>query len=300
MARTVFTHRQSRNLGDLINGKVVRHIERLAGQFNRARQQKMAIFAHDHIGIHINYFGVYDKPELDLLFRFLAPLADTLRAGLALDVGANIGNHALFFGERFRAVHAFEPNPTTYHLLAFNAKLAGNVSPHNLGLGSESGVLRLNEDLDNMGASSIKYAPTGNARSVEIEVRRLDDLDLPLDGLCFMKVDVEGFEPQVLRGAARTIAAHQPLIVLEQHEREFVDGTTECIAMLRDAGYRFCWPRSSHGAKRGLARQFDSLQNRLFGRPDLIEMLAADQVPKGQYNMLIAVPPRFQAALGVA
>jgi FkbM family methyltransferase len=300
MARTVFTHRQSRNLGDLIDGKVVRHIERLAGQFNRARQRKMAIFAHDHIGIHINYFGVYDKPELDLLFRFLEPLADTLRAGVALDVGANIGNHALFFDERFRAVHAFEPHPTTYHLLAFNAKLAGNVTPHKLGLGSESGVLRLNEDLDNMGASSIKYVPTGNARSVEVEVRRLDDLDLALDGLCFMKVDVEGFEPQVLRGAARTIAAHQPLIVLEQHEREFVDGTTECIAMLREAGYRFCWPRSSHGAKRGLARQFDGLRNRLFGRPDLIEMLAADQVPKGQYNMLIAVAPRFQAALGVA
>jgi FkbM family methyltransferase len=300
MARTVFTHRQSRNLGDLINGKVVRHIERLARQFNRARQQKMAIFAHDHIGIHINYFGVYDKPELELLFRFLAPLADTLRAGVALDVGANIGNHALFFSERFRTVHAFEPNPTTFHLLAFNARLAGNVNPHNIGLGSESGVLRLNEDLDNMGASSIKYAPAGNARSVEIEVNRLDDLGLPLEGLCFMKVDVEGFEPQVLRGAARTIATHQPLIVLEQHEREFVDGTTECIAMLRELGYGFCWPRSAHGAKRGLARQFDSLGNRLFGRPDLIEMLAADQVPKGQYNMLIAVPPRFQAALGVA
>ena len=236
MARTVFTHRQSRNLGDLINGKVVRHIERLARQFNRARQQKMAIFAHDHIGIHINYFGVYDKPELELLFRFLAPLADTLRAGVALDVGANIGNHALFFSERFRAVHAFEPNPTTFHLLAFNAKLAGNVTRTHRAGQRKRGAAAERGPRQHGGLVHQVRPPRSNARSVEIEVNRLDDLGLPLEGLCFMKVDVEGFEPQVLRGAARTIATHQPLIVLEQHEREFVDGTTECIAMLRELG----------------------------------------------------------------
>lgn len=300
MPKTVFTHRQSRNLADLINDKLVRRLERLARQYNRARPRKMAIFAHDHIGIHINQFGVYDGPHLELLFRFLQPLAQTFRAGLALDIGANIGNHALFFSERFRALHAFEPHPATFHLLAFNARLVGNVTAHHFGLGSEPGVLRLNEDADNMGASSIRYAPAAGAGAVDIEVRRLDDLGLPLDGLCFMKIDVEGFELQVLRGGMQTISAHQPVIVLEQLERDFTDGHSECITLLRQMGYRCCWPRSLHRSKTGLARRLDSVRNRLFGGADLIEIVSADEVPRGNHNMLIAVPPRFQPALGVA
>lgn len=300
MPKTVFIHRQSRNFTDLVDHRMVKHIERLASRFNRAQRRKMAVFAHDHIGIHINQYGLYDKPDLELLFAFLQPLADTLRAGVALDVGANIGNHALFYAERFRAVHAFEPHPATFHLLAFNAKLAGNVTAYNWGLGSEDARLRLNEDLDNMGAASIGHGGDAGAASVEIEIRRLDDLDLPLEGLCFMKVDVEGFEPQVLRGAARTIERHQPIIVLEQLEREFAQGEPECIGRLRALGFRFCWPRSSHQARKGLARQWDSLRNRLLGQPDVVEMLAGEEVPRGNYNLLVAVPPRFQAALGLA
>ena len=299
-AKTLFTYQQSRNFSDLVAFKIVKRSERLAAQFNRDSPKKMAIFAHDHIGIHINQYGMYDKPDLDMLFGFLAPLADAFRSGVALDVGANIGNHALFFSERFRTVHAFEPNPATYYLLEFNAKQADNIVPYGYGLSSENGVLQLHEDLDNMGAASIKYAAGENAASVQIEVRRLDDLDLPIDGLCFVKIDVEGFEPEVLRGSLRTITTHQPVIAMEQLEREFVDGETESIAMLRDAGYRFCWPKSSHRSKRGLARQLDSLRNRLFGRPDLIEMISADRVPVGGYNLLVAVPPRFQGALGLA
>lgn len=299
MTKTIFSIQQSRSLSDLVAMKIVKRTERLAAQFNRGRRQKMAIFAHDHIGIYINQFGVYDKADLELLFRFLEPLGDTLRCGVALDIGANIGNHALFFAERFCTVHAFEPNPATSYLLAFNAMQAPNVVVHSYGLGSDNARMQLNEDLDNMGASSIKYASPTNAHAIEIEVRRLDDADLPLDGLCFVKIDVEGFEPQVLRGAARTIAQYQPVLVLEQLEREFAAGEPECIAMLREQGYRFCWPRSLHKTKRGLSRRLDTLRN-WFGHPDLIEMLASEQVPRGNYNLLVAVPPRFQAALGVA
>lgn len=300
MAKTVFTHHQSRDLADLINGKIDRLIERRARGFNQARGRKMAIFAHDHIGIQINHHGLYDKRELELLFRFLAPLEAAFRAGVALDIGANIGNHALYFAGRFRVVHAFEPHPATFHLLAYNATLADNVVVHKLGLGSADAVLSLNEDPDNMGASSIRHAAGAGVRSVQIEVRRLDDLNLPLDGLSFVKIDVEGFEPQVLRGAAHTLAVRQPVVVLEQLEREFSGGTTEAIAQLRELGYRFCWPQSAHRSKRGLARRLDSVRNRVFGGPDRIELLAGDAVPPGNHNMLIAVPQRFQAALGVA
>lgn len=300
MPTTVFTQERSRNLKDLLQHRMVRHLERLAGDFNRGRAHKMAVFAHDHIGIQINLHGVYDKPELDLLFGFLAPLAATFREGVALDIGANIGNHALFFGGRFRAVHAFEPNPAAYHLLAFNARLAPNVIAHPIGLGETRAAVQLNQDLDNMGASSIRYAPAGNASSVQIEVHRLDELELPLDGLCFMKVDVEGFEPQVLRGGLQVIAKHQPVIVMEQLEREFAQGEPESIAMLRGMGFRFCWARSAHQAKRGLARRLDTLRTRVFGGRDTVELLSGEEVPRGNHNVLIAVPPRFQVALGLA
>jgi FkbM family methyltransferase len=255
----------------------------------------MAIFANDLIGIDINQFGLYERTELELVFDFLEPLRDHFATGTALDIGGNIGNHALFFARLFRTVHSFEPNPTTYELLCFNARWVRNVQTHAVGLGDERGSFDLFEITENIGGSSIREGDRSIQPVVQIQVERLDDLDMATDALCFVKIDVEGFEPRVLRGAERTICKCQPLIMLEQHESEFVGGSTPSIEMLGSWGYRFCWQQPHAPAGGWLLRRWQNLREAFAGRHYAIA--TASCVPCINHSMLIAVPPRFQTAL---
>jgi hypothetical protein len=71
---------------------------------------------------------------------------------------------------------------------------------------------------------------------VRVRVRALDGLEL---GAChLLKIDVEGHEPQVLRGARETIARHRPAIYVENDRRA---QQQEVIGLLADMGYRLYW-----------------------------------------------------------
>lgn len=274
---------------------MVEHITKRSHPLAATRNRKMAIFANDLIGISINQFGTYEKEELDILFDFLTPLKETFRTGTCLDVGANIGNHSLYFAPRFATVHAFEPHPATFRILDFNVSGVANVVAHNFALGDAKGTSALQEFATNMGSSRIAVASESAPHEVPIVVDRVDDLNVDLGSLCFIKIDVEGFEPSVLRGALSAIAAHQPLIVLEQHESEFVDGSTPSITLLRGLGYTFCWHHAGTRAGSTFVRRLANLAELVVGRQHRI--FTGAQVPRRNHPMLIAVPARFTAAL---
>ena len=285
------------SLADMIDARAARRITQRAGAHNAARGHKMAIFANDLIGIQINQYGLYEREELDILFNFLSPLAAEFAEGLAFDIGANIGNHALYFAKRFKAVHAWEPNPSTYELLKFNTQWAGNVTPHPYGLGDAKGRFELIEHPDNLGGSSIRIGNRSSGQVVPIQVETLDEQNVATGDLCFMKIDVEGFEANVLNGGINTILVRQPLIVFEQHESEFVEGSTASIAILGARGYRFCWHQTPEVPGSWLARRIVNLREMLSGRTHSIE--TANVVPPCNHSMLIAVPQRFQQRLGL-
>src|SRR6187549_848900 len=90
MRNPVFETKRSRGLRHLIELAMVEYAIEVSHRLNAKRNRKMAIYAHDLIGISINQFGVYEKEELDVLFDFLTPLKETFAAGTCLDVGANI------------------------------------------------------------------------------------------------------------------------------------------------------------------------------------------------------------------
>jgi len=295
MPKSVFETKRSRGLGYLIDLAIVERVIGLSQPLSAKRNRKMAIFANDLIGISINQFGVYEKEELDILFDFLAPLQEIFAAGSCLDIGANIGNHSIYFAPIFATVHSFEPHPATFRLLDFNVSGIGNVVAHNFGLGDSKGTFTLRENPTNLGGSAIADGSVGGAGDIEIRVERVDGLDLDLRALCFVKIDVEGFEASVLRGAIDTIRAHEPLIVLEQHESEFVDDTTPSIATLQDLGYRFCWHHAGTRATSRYLRRLANLRELLAGRKH--QIFTGTSVPKRNHSMLIAVPPRFAALL---
>lgn len=301
MDKVVYTYKNNRSFNDLINlyldTAVVRRIGSKSKEFNLVRGGKMAIFASDYIGIHINQYGFYDDAELRMVFAFLAPVSKEIGLGVALDIGANIGNHSIYFSKYFTSIRSFEPHPRIFDLLLFNSKIASNIIPYNFGLGDEEKDLELNENWENMGSSSIKHNLNADDMKVNIRIRRLDDINLNADMISFVKIDVEGFEANVIQGGLVTIRKHQPLIVLEQMESEFINDTTVTLDLLKKEGYIFCWFQPWAVARGWLVRRVNTVKNILLGGTYDYNVIASVSPPKTTYDMLIAVPVRFQAQL---
>lgn len=165
---------------------------------------------------YLQAIGPEFEPEMTHLFSALAE-----GSRCVLDIGANIGCTALLFGQMAEAVYAFEPSPTTFGFLQRNLDRSGmtHVYPRNFGLGAEAGEFPLTFAPANRSGGFVSNQTRASAGHVveQIVIRPLDAIaetfgDKPLD---FMKIDVEGFEGHVLRGASATLARHRPLVVLE-------------------------------------------------------------------------------------
>jgi len=295
----LFKELRSRKDG-LVRRRVRREIEkylsRRAQENLAANPRKMAVFAQDLIGRSINLDGVFERRELDLLFSFLGPVLNDIAPGTCLDVGANIGNHTLYFSSRFANVVAFEPNPEVFQLLSFNVRGLETVSVQSVALGDGTHEALLREVDGNLGASSLKHQGLGS--TVPVSVRRMDDFSYEKP-VSFIKIDTEGFEAEVLRGADETLKTHEPIVVFEQLKSEFIGGSTPAIQLLQRLGYRICWigwpgRSGAAGASKLVGKLIGALLGRRFG------VYYGATVPARTHPMLIAVPQRFQGALGVA
>lgn len=259
-----------------------RLLQRLARQHLRDGLPQPAVFAFDHVGTAIALWGRYERDELELLMEALAP--QLAAAGTCLDIGANIGNHALFFADHFAAVLAFEPNPRTFRLLALNAELRPNIRCCNVGLSDADGPARLAVTADNLGMATLHG---GAGAAVDCELRRLDGLDL-LDGqrVSLMKIDVEGHEAAVLRGATALLARDRPVVVLEQTAAEIEGGSSAAIELLRQHGYRRFWTFERAPASRW--RWLGLLRRLLFG--EVVRLVECSVFEKRFHSMIVALP----------
>jgi FkbM family methyltransferase len=162
--------------------------------------------------------GGYEEKRIGL-FK-----AEVPRGGVLLDIGANIGNHALALSDHFDEIHAFEPNPDVFE------RLVGNVARNpgvpiqavNAGLGAEAGALtfyRPVADATNRGTGTFVRAQAPEQFSeTQLPVMTGDDyVEAKLGGrkVAAIKIDVQGFEPDVLRGLTRTIERDRPAIWIE-------------------------------------------------------------------------------------
>lgn len=146
-------------------------------------------------------------------------LAGVKECGVAIDVGANIGLWSRVLARHFQVVHCFEPQAMARACLARNAPF-NNVVIYPFALGAGSGEVDLNVNRLALGGAMIDM--TGRVKSALTEkylsaaervlVRALDDFNLAPD---FVKIDVQGFESEVLRGSERTLKTHKPVIICE-------------------------------------------------------------------------------------
>jgi FkbM family methyltransferase len=179
--------------------------------------------------------GAYAPQELDLLLQF------TQADMTVVEIGANIGVHTIPLARRCAPapLYAFEPQHRVFQVLCANLvrNHIGNVLAYPDACGEAAGwatMPRLDYDAaQNYGGVSLQ-AP--DAPGVKVRVIALDSLELPVLGL--LKIDVEGFEPMVLRGARETIARCRPVIYVE-NDRSEQQG--EVIGLLTEMGYALYW-----------------------------------------------------------
>lgn len=156
------------------------------------------------------------EPEMVKLFRSLADNSETI-----LDIGANIGCTAILFGELSNKVYAFEPSQSTFAFLEKNISRSGrkNVFLQNIGLGAEPGEFTLTFSPTNRAGGFVSNQTQASVgHTVEkIAIRQLDEVvnSLNLQQIDFIKIDVEGFEGHVLRGAKQTLLSNRPVVVME-------------------------------------------------------------------------------------
>ena len=156
------------------------------------------------------------EPEMVKLFRSLINEDHVI-----LDVGANIGCTAILFGDLGHQVFGFEPSPTTFSYLQKNVQAAkcANVTTVNLGLGKENGFFELTFAKSNRSGgfvSNLTKASQGH-QVEKISIVQGDDYieETGLQHIDFIKIDVEGFEKNVIEGLAKTIQRDKPVVVLE-------------------------------------------------------------------------------------
>jgi FkbM family methyltransferase len=157
-------------------------------------------------------------------------------ATAAVDVGANVGLVAALMARAVGPdgrVIAVEPNPALHPRIRdlFRLNRLGNLDLHAVACGEREADLPFAFDPDDHQKSRV--APAG---AVTVHARPLDalldGLDLPVS---LLKIDVEGFEPQVLAGAARTLERHRPVLIFETgtHAPDQIDAIRSRLAAAR-------------------------------------------------------------------
>lgn len=156
------------------------------------------------------------EPEMVELFSTIIGDKDVV-----LDIGANIGCTSILFGNLAEKVYSFEASPSTYQFLESNIARSElkNIETFNIGLGSESGETTLTYAVDNRSGGFVSDQARAGAGHIteKIVIEPLDELvhRLSIDKVDFVKLDVEGFEGQVIKGAQHLLRSNHPTVVLE-------------------------------------------------------------------------------------
>lgn len=170
----------------------------------------------DYVGRAVFYVGDLDRKVTWICKRIVQP------GDVVLDIGANIGLVTVWLSRLVGPtgrVLAFEPNPVLCERLeeAFRRNGLSNVTLHRVALGAEQSELDLCVPRDNAGAASlIRRTNPARSENVKVPVERLSKIamDEGLESIRFIKIDVEGFEPEVFLGARELFERVRPDAIL--------------------------------------------------------------------------------------
>lgn len=195
----------------------------------------------DYVGRAVFYAGELDRKVTWICSRLVRP-GDTV-----LDIGANLGLASFILSALVGpngTVHAFEPIPQMQDLIeqGMQRNNVSNSILHKVALGDEPGELTRSIPEGHFGSASlVAERRAGESEEIAVPVRRLpEELPPDLGPIRLIKIDVEGFEPQVLTGAAELLRTSPPdAILFELNDAHGDLREHRTIQLLADAGYGF-------------------------------------------------------------
>lgn len=152
-----------------------------------------------------------------------------------VDVGANVGELSRLMSARVKMVIAIEPDPIARHCLEFNLQEVANVVVIPCALGEKKGTAPLFL-LPSSADSSLFYSQGVDAPLIDVMVVRGDDLLLNLldsDDVLVIKMDAEGFEPEVLRGMQQLLLRATLICIDSGQERGGAATANDCVHLLK-------------------------------------------------------------------
>jgi FkbM family methyltransferase len=215
----------------------------------RARVQgvEYELDTRDLIDFNTAYLGQHDRAVLQVLSRHLASLSQPV----LWDVGANVGCISLRALRECQGlrVEAFEPSPAVVSRLRRNAsqnpELRSRLRVHELAVSNQSGLVEFFPTItpSNSGMGALGSSPETVADGLKVRTEKGDQLIQSGEALqpTTVKIDVEGFELEVLKGLTRLLSdSHELLVVLEHEPTRLAQrgaSPRDCIEFLERHGF---------------------------------------------------------------
>ena len=197
------------------------------------KNPKFVIFNQDYVSNDILIDGYYEIKELRILNKWLKK---KIKFGVALDVGAYIGNHSLFFSKYFKKVISFEPNPDSFELLKLNVKEKKNIKIFNYGLSNKKSTKNFYSYYSNYGGSSVIKNEKIPYKKFKALFNKFDQLNIT-ERIDLIKIDVEGDELNVLKGLEKTLGKFSPIVLFESQKKDIENGSSKVINFLKSKKY---------------------------------------------------------------
>lgn len=167
-----------------------------------------------------------------------------LAGGVCVDVGANIGLHSMAMSRLAKRVYSFEPESHNFRLLQRNLERNGirNVTALRSAAGDREGSCRLAVHPSNYGDHRIAVGDS-TVRTQETPMTTLDTAlrDMPAGAIKLIKIDVQGFECNVIRGMRETLRRNPDTFLILEVFPEGLAGAgasaSELVATVRDLGW---------------------------------------------------------------
>lgn len=193
------------------------------------------------VGRSLIEYGEYSVGEQDF-FEVVSK-----QGGAAVDVGANMGAHSVFLASKFPHLYAFEAQWFMYMILKANLARHLNTTTYNAAVGGEEGILHIpavNYELENnfggIGKDCFGDTPPEQIAMEQVQLRMLDKVDAlrKEEKISLIKIDVEGMELDVLKGAQSLIAQHRPILYVENDKP---NKAPELLKFIYNLGYKAWW-----------------------------------------------------------
>lgn len=217
----------------------------------------IACLHNDIVCDNICRWGFWEYPSTESLRFPTPPIGDVV------DVGANVGWYSLLFADAGYTVHAFEAMPSNVQLLTAslcaNPGLKDRIQVHSVALAAAPvGRCKVYSGQNNVGNGTLccpghecpaETNPYYKVREDSVMTTTLDaELSQLTAPIAFMKLDVEGYECQVIKGARSTFARIPAQFVLSEiWTTEVGCGASSYLSLLRELGYAVSLSDNTHG-----------------------------------------------------